>query len=168
MKRRQDELEARLQTQIRETEALQKSKEREMRQRSLLDEKLLKTIPLVNEANAISDELSKKMLFGVKLMANPHKRSKKLAEVAVGEGEGEEETKGEEQEGARKDDELDTEVFVRIEFVDKSRPVTMWCAPHTRSWARAHRGTRTRAAAQALRQVHEPAVPHARDVPGVR
>lgn len=41
---------------------------------SLLDEKLLKTIPLVNEANAISDELGKMMSFSVKLMANPNKQ----------------------------------------------------------------------------------------------
>lgn len=42
----------------------------ERRERSLLDEKLLKTIPLVNEANAIADELGKSMRFSIKLMAN--------------------------------------------------------------------------------------------------
>ena len=46
---------------------------RESRERSLLDEKLLKTIPLVNEANAVSDELKRGLNFETKLMANPSK-----------------------------------------------------------------------------------------------
>ncbi len=73
------------------------------------------------EANAISDEVSKGMLFGVKLMANLHKRARQRAEG--GEGEGED---GEGKEDARGEDELDTEVFVRIEFAGGARPVTMW------------------------------------------
>ena len=82
MLRKQAELEAKLKKQMEETKALAANKEREMRQRSLLDEKLLKTIPLVNEANAISEELGKGMSFTVKLMANhlasspPLKRAK--------------------------------------------------------------------------------------------
>ena len=40
---------------------------------SVLDEKLLKTIPLVAEANAMSDEMGRGLLFEPKLMANQHK-----------------------------------------------------------------------------------------------
>ena len=39
---------------------------------SLLDEKLLRLIPLVNEGNAIGEELSKGCRFAVKLLANQH------------------------------------------------------------------------------------------------
>ena len=39
------------------------------RERTLLDEKLIKSIPLINEANAISDELQRGVSFGIKLMA---------------------------------------------------------------------------------------------------
>jgi hypothetical protein len=67
-KKKHEELERKLQAQIEETEKMRRKKEKEMREKSLLDEKLLKTIPLVNEANAISEELSKKMLFDPKLV----------------------------------------------------------------------------------------------------
>lgn len=39
------------------------------RERTLLDDLLLKTIPLVNEANLISDELGRGMRFSIKLLA---------------------------------------------------------------------------------------------------
>ncbi len=42
---------------------------------SLLDEKLLKTIPLVNEANAYADEMGMAVSFTVKLMSNPGKKA---------------------------------------------------------------------------------------------
>jgi len=51
-----------LKAQIEETERMRRKKEKEARERSLLDEKLLKTIPLVNEANAMADELGKGMV----------------------------------------------------------------------------------------------------------
>jgi hypothetical protein len=86
--RKQKELEDKLKAQIEETEKVRKKKgkcnwrskctlnlqvhpciaEKEMRERSLLDEKLLKTIPMVNEANAISEELGKGMSFEPKLV----------------------------------------------------------------------------------------------------
>lgn len=53
-----------LKAQIEETERMRRKKEKEARERSLLDEKLLKTIPLVNEANAMADELGKGMVSG--------------------------------------------------------------------------------------------------------
>lgn len=74
MKRRAEELEQKLHEQIKETERQARKQQREIRERSLLDEKLLKTIPLVNEANAISDELQRNMNFSVKLMANPNRQ----------------------------------------------------------------------------------------------
>ena len=49
MQAKQRELEAKLQQQIKETERLAKSQERKRQQRSLLDEQLLRTLPLVHE-----------------------------------------------------------------------------------------------------------------------
>jgi hypothetical protein len=40
-----------------------------MREKSLLDDKLLKLIPMVNEATAISDELGKHFAFEPKLVS---------------------------------------------------------------------------------------------------
>ena len=52
-----------------ELAALKRRKMREARQRSLLDERLLRVIPLVSEANAISDEMKRGVSFELKLMA---------------------------------------------------------------------------------------------------
>ena len=84
MLRRQKELEEALRQQIEETERLRLKKERERQERSLLDEQLLRTIPLVNEANAISDEIERGMTFSIKLMANRAKA--KLAAIVDGGG----------------------------------------------------------------------------------
>jgi hypothetical protein len=72
-RKQQQVLEKKLQEQIAEVERLAAKKQKEMRERSLLDEKLLKTIPLVNEANAIADELKKNVLLELRLMANLRK-----------------------------------------------------------------------------------------------
>lgn len=114
LRKKQEELEAKLQEQIRETERMAAKKEREMRERSLLDEKVLKTIPLVNEANAISDELSKGMNFGVKLLATQTAPRPVFDEA----GDGAEEAKG--------SSEMMTDVFVRVEFEGGNRPTIMW------------------------------------------
>ena len=86
MIRRQKELEEALRQQIEETERLRLRKEKERQERSLLDEQLLRTIPLVNEANAISDEIERGMTFSIKLMANRAKA--KLAAIADADGSG--------------------------------------------------------------------------------
>lgn len=49
MQAKQKDLEAQLQQQIEETERLAKSQERKRQQRTLLDEQLLRTLPLVHE-----------------------------------------------------------------------------------------------------------------------
>jgi len=115
MKERADELERKLQEQIKETERQARKQQREIRERSLLDEKLLKTIPLVNEANAISDELQRNMTFSVKLMANPNRQRKSYRIDSDDEDEEEDDA-----------DHLDTEVYVRVEFTDESQAVAMW------------------------------------------
>lgn len=97
----QEALEKKLQQQIEETNKLTRKRAREARQRSLLDEKLLKTIPLVNEANAISEELTRNVSFEVKLMPNMHKAVKPPALFDDEEQEDQED--------------LDTEVYVRVE-----------------------------------------------------
>lgn len=127
-KKRQEELEAKLQAQVEETKRLQLQKEKEMRERSLLDEKLLKTIPLVTEANAISDELGKGMVFEPKLMANTNK-VKKAAQAGDG---GSSDDGGSGGSGTYKgqESELDTEVFIRVEHKDGSAPVAFW--PHSK------------------------------------
>lgn len=129
MKKQQEELAAKLKAQIKETERVGRRKQREMRERSLLDEKLLKTIPLVNEANAISDELGKGMVFSVKLMANQSAALREVKQIdtdseASG---GEEEKKGDDDDDEDADKRvLDTEVFVRVEYTTEKRPVSMW------------------------------------------
>jgi len=62
-------LERQLQDKIKQTEELAAQQQRRMQERSLLDERLLHTIPLVNEANAIADELGNPHAFAIKLMA---------------------------------------------------------------------------------------------------
>jgi len=98
-KKRQEELERKLQEQIAETERVAAKKQKEMRERSLLDEKLLKTIPMVNEANAIADELSKNALLELRLMTNQRK-GLWTAEA--------------DEDGEVAPEPLDTEVYVRV------------------------------------------------------
>jgi len=66
---KQAELEERLRLQMEENEKLIQRQEREHMERSLLDEALLKLLPLVHEANLISQELQKGMGFTVKLIS---------------------------------------------------------------------------------------------------
>jgi len=68
MKKRQDELEKRLVEQQRMTEKLQRKKEIENRDKVLLEETLMRTIPMINEANAMSDELKQNLRFQIKRM----------------------------------------------------------------------------------------------------
>ena len=57
MRRRQDELERKLQSQIEETRRLEEARDRRRLERSILDDKLLKLLPLVQEANTMAEEL---------------------------------------------------------------------------------------------------------------
>ena len=66
---RERELEAKLAMQVKETEKLLKRQERERQERSLIDRQLLHTLPLVHEANCISEEMGKGMRFSVKLVS---------------------------------------------------------------------------------------------------
>ena len=65
----QQDLEQRLREQVAETERLAARRERDMAERTVLDETLLRMLPLVHEANMISNELGKGMRFAVKLVA---------------------------------------------------------------------------------------------------
>ncbi|ETV97792.1 hypothetical protein H310_09144 [Aphanomyces invadans] len=65
---KQRDLEQSLQKQMRETKRLAEKKEREQLERSLLAQELLRTIPLVKEANSICEELHKPVTFSVKLL----------------------------------------------------------------------------------------------------
>jgi len=65
---RQKELETSLQKQMREAKVLGSQKERERIERAKFDDLLLQSIPLVNEANSIADELQKQTLFTLKLI----------------------------------------------------------------------------------------------------
>ena len=109
--KKQAELERKLQEQVEESRRLQRKREKEMRERSLLDEKLLKTIPLVNEANAIADELNKEQMFEVKLMPNMHK------EAVLSEFDDEDEAAKEA---------MDTEVYVRVHTKGSDAPPNLW------------------------------------------
>ncbi|KAL4152553.1 hypothetical protein PRNP1_009481 [Phytophthora ramorum] len=65
---RQKELEVSLQKQMREAKVLGSQKERERVERAKFDDQLLQSIPLVNEANSIADELQKETLFTLRLI----------------------------------------------------------------------------------------------------
>ncbi|OQR83118.1 kinesin-like protein [Achlya hypogyna] len=65
---KQRALELSLQRQMLETKHLAEKKEREQAERAVLAQELLHTIPLVKEANMISDELQKRVGFAVKLL----------------------------------------------------------------------------------------------------
>ncbi|OWZ20611.1 Kinesin [Phytophthora megakarya] len=69
---RQQELELSLQKQMREAKVLEAQKERERieRAKAKFDDLLLQSIPLVNEANSIADELQKQTLFTLRLIAS--------------------------------------------------------------------------------------------------
>eukprot|EP01029_Cantina_marsupialis_P003180 TRINITY_DN1300_c0_g1_i1.p1 TRINITY_DN1300_c0_g1~~TRINITY_DN1300_c0_g1_i1.p1 ORF type:complete len:1068 (+),score=455.69 TRINITY_DN1300_c0_g1_i1:308-3205(+) len=99
MRKQQEELESRLKEQIQRTEGLVKKKEQERRQRSLLDEKLLKMLPLVTEANSICEEFEKPLSFGVKLISESA-----LDEFTV----------------------PVTEVWVKVQNTERDLPPVMW------------------------------------------
>ncbi|KAG7390576.1 hypothetical protein PHYPSEUDO_007516 [Phytophthora pseudosyringae] len=67
---RQKELEVSLQKQMREAKVLGSQKERERVERAKFDDLLLQSIPLVNEANSIADELQKQTLFTLRLLTS--------------------------------------------------------------------------------------------------
>lgn len=64
---KQTELENTLQKQMMETRKLAARKQREREERCILDEQLLNEIPLINEANSISEELKKNVGFVLKM-----------------------------------------------------------------------------------------------------
>lgn len=66
---KQKELEEKLQKQMEETEKLARREKKRKEEKSLLDEKIVKAIPLVNEANSIAEELGKNISFYLKLIS---------------------------------------------------------------------------------------------------
>jgi len=73
LERKNKELEEKLRKQEEQAKELMSRQAREKRERSLLEENLLRSIPLVNEANQIAQELNKNMRFEIKLLAIIHK-----------------------------------------------------------------------------------------------
>ena len=70
---KQQELEENLEKQVLETRKLAARKQREREERALLDEQLLHEIPIVNEANSMSEEMSKGVGFVLKMVGSkPH------------------------------------------------------------------------------------------------
>eukprot|EP01006_Ploeotia_vitrea_P051054 TRINITY_DN67520_c7_g1_i1.p1 TRINITY_DN67520_c7_g1~~TRINITY_DN67520_c7_g1_i1.p1 ORF type:complete len:1113 (-),score=711.82 TRINITY_DN67520_c7_g1_i1:1833-5003(-) len=69
MRRKSEELERKLRKQQKETEKLQRKHEIENRDKVLLEETLMQTIPMINEANDICGELKQNLRFTIKLMA---------------------------------------------------------------------------------------------------
>lgn len=65
---KQRELESSLQKQMREAKQLSQQKDRERIERIRFDDALLQSIPLINEANSIGDELQRQTLFALKLV----------------------------------------------------------------------------------------------------
>ncbi len=110
---RQKELEAALQAQVEATRELQRKKAKDNQLRSLLDDKLLKTLPLVAEANAISDEMGKHVNFEPKLMTTGPKP--KAAVVS-----------GEDGDPVAVEDDIGVDIFVRVERADGSTVPVFW------------------------------------------
>lgn len=65
---KQRELESSLQQQMREAKQLSLQKDRERIERIRFDDELLHSIPLINEANSIGDELQRETVFALKLV----------------------------------------------------------------------------------------------------
>ena len=99
----------RLLAEIAETEAAHRKKAKDARERTVLDEKLLKTIPLVAEANAMAEELDRGLAFEPKLMANQHKVP--LADLKARYGPS---TMGTDQAEAAVAEQMDTEVYIKV------------------------------------------------------
>mmetsp|Transcript_46333 Transcript_46333/g.79913 ORF Transcript_46333/g.79913 Transcript_46333/m.79913 type:complete len:1029 (-) Transcript_46333:99-3185(-) len=100
---KQAELEERLQKQMLENEKLSQRQERELMERSLLDEALLKLLPLVHEANLISQELNKGMTFAIKLIS-------KAVRVSALTGE----------------EEMKTEIVVMVTHAEADKSQSIW------------------------------------------
>ena len=100
---RQHELEERLKAQRDEMEQLQRKKHKDNQRLSLLDEKVRKTSPYVNEANAMAEELGRHVLFAPKLMMVVG-GAKKGAEGGAGDAS---ESKGAD---------LDADLFIIVDF----------------------------------------------------
>jgi DNA repair exonuclease SbcCD ATPase subunit len=71
--RKNKELEEALRKQEQIAAELSQRRAREQRERSLLEDGLLKAIPMVNEANQLAEELGKDVRFEIKLLAIIHK-----------------------------------------------------------------------------------------------
>lgn len=65
---KQRELESSLQKQMREAKQLSQQKDRERIERIRFDDQLLHSIPLINEANSIGEELQRQTVFALKLI----------------------------------------------------------------------------------------------------
>lgn len=65
---KQRELESSLQKQMREAKQLSQQKDRERLERIRFDDELLYSIPLINEANSIGEELQRQAVFALKLI----------------------------------------------------------------------------------------------------
>lgn len=80
----QKELEEKLQKQMEETEKLARREKKRKEEKSLLDEKIVKAIPLINEANSIAEELGKNVSFYLKLISvNMETVDKETVELRV-------------------------------------------------------------------------------------
>eukprot|EP00946_MAST-07B_sp_MAST-7B-sp1_P001189 g1189.t1 len=124
---RQKEAEAELQSQIERAQQLQREKEAERRKRRELDRRLIETIPLINEANAIADELRKPTVFSIKLVAsNSYSRSasqqslSKNRDVAARGG------RGSSSLHRARASIIDSDIKVAVMFADNSQPLTLW------------------------------------------
>eukprot|EP00761_Pharyngomonas_kirbyi_P009838 gb/GECH01009856.1/.p1 GENE.gb/GECH01009856.1/~~gb/GECH01009856.1/.p1 ORF type:complete len:1270 (+),score=336.42 gb/GECH01009856.1/:1-3810(+) len=72
-RQKQQELEERLRQQEEEAQQMAKKKRKEEREMKLLEDRLLSTIPLVNDANSMAAELGRDSIhFEIKLMADVH------------------------------------------------------------------------------------------------
>jgi len=110
---KQRQLEAALQAQIDSTNRKQARKEKEQRKRQVLEGHILRTLPLVSEANAIAEELGKQRTFAIQLVATQN-----TANGSLGSGD-----EAVDQELIASS--LETSVWIRVDSSESEVPI-MW------------------------------------------
>jgi pSer/pThr/pTyr-binding forkhead associated (FHA) protein len=129
-----------LQEQIERAQQQQREKDVERRKRRELDVKLIETIPLINEANAIADELSKPTAFAIKLVAN-NSYSRSCSQQSLSRSSSNDHNNGDAGNGSFSTDRsssltgsvhrarasiIDSKIKVAVMFTDNSQPMILW------------------------------------------
>ena len=119
----QKKSEMELQIQIEKALQQQREKEDERRRRRELDRKLVETIPLINEGNAIADELNKPTIFAIKLVAN-NSYSRSCSQQSLSHSRASSGLAGSIHRARASI--VDSDIQVAVMFTDNSQPMILW------------------------------------------